>query len=819
MKRIDWNNGWTLNGVPVFLPHDAMLSENRAPQNPSGSGGAFFAGGEYLYEKHFSWNREAETCILEFEGIYREADITLNDGFLYHHCLGTIGFYVDLTGKLKNGPNTLCVHVRNDHLPNSRWYTGSGILRPVTMWISDQTHIDVKGIRISTPECAQDVCKIVVETPIVHGNTKNAHIRLKTEIMDDTGNVVCRESTPVTLFPGENPVITQRLYMRNAHLWSVQTPSLYTARVTLQEDWPIQTMDDYLQDKAGSQAIPRKIDQAMAAFGIRHIQADPVHGLRINGETVLLRGACIHADHGILGAVSDRDAEMRRITLLKDAGFNAVRIAHQPASKALLDVCDQVGMLLLEETFDMWNVRKTEFDDAGLFGAHWKEVVEYTVDKDYNHPCVFAYSIGNEIPSLCQDKGRRISRMLSDAFRKADPGRLVTNAVNGSMAAGADQIAILLDMGLLGPQEIKKATGKENGTITDFISAIKAAMATGNINDLMTLFSGKSGQMTAHPLISARLEEAFSHLDICGYNYMLASYACDTGRFPHRIIFGSETNPPKIAQLWPWAENDPANLGDFTWTGWDYLGETGVGLTNYDGKLQFSAPYPAILAYCGDLDLTGYRRPLSYLREIVFGLRKTPYLSVQLPQYFHHPAHNTPWSVTETVRSWSWRGFENMPIHVEIYSPGDEAALLINGQEIGRAPLENMRAGFDTVYHPGKVEAAAYQQGKEIGRDVLLTSGEEAQIKTNVWQGEQMSFVTIQLADDQGEPVMDREREITVATSGCVLAGLGSGNPLSEESFRSNRHQTFRGRLLAAVRGHGTVAFSAEPLPTKTITV
>ena len=811
MKRLDWNEQWTLNGKQITLPYDAMLSEQREPGNPSGTAGAYFPGGVYVYEKKFL-AEPSPVSILEFEGIYRDTEVKLNDKTIYQNQLGTVGFYVDLSKELLPGENKLTVIAKNDQIPNARWYTGSGIYRPVSLWTSEKTHIAVEGIRISSPECAEDVSKVIVETPLIHSYSEIAYVRLETELINQEGAVICRESTPVTLFPGENPVIAQRLYPRNVKLWNVWQPYLYTVRVALTDEKPIKTMEAYMSHKNGTAGEHHMLDMAEAQFGIRHIQADPVHGLRINGKKVLLRGACIHADLGILGAASEADSEKWRIQRLKEAGFNAVRIAHQPASKALLEACDQAGMLPMEETFDMWDVKKTEFDDAAAFDQHWKAVIEYTVMKDYNHPCVVLYSIGNEITNLHTDTGAHISRLLSDCFRKLDDSRLVTNAVNGGMASGNDGIAMMLDMGLLGQEEIARVTGKPDGTIQDFIAVIQKAIQSGDINDLMTLLSGKMNQQTAHPLIAGRLEEPFSHLDVCGYNYMLPAYEIDTKKNPNRIIFGSETNPPRIPQLWKYAESDPANLGDFTWTGWDYLGETGVGITNYQGKMTFSTPYPALLAYCGDIDLTGYRRPLSYLREITFGLRKNPYISVQLPQYYGADAKNTPWAVTETVRSWTWNGFENKPVHIEIYSPGDSVVLLQDGKEIGRAALENHRVGFETVYMPGKLEAVAYQGEQEIGRDCLSTAGPATQLFIHGWSGKKLTFIEIQVVDQQGLPVMDGEHLVHAETDGCVLEGFGSGDPMSIESFREKQHSTYRGRALLAVRGHGTVTISADGL-------
>lgn len=751
--------------------------------------------------------------ILEFEGAYRDTVVTLNGQPVCENHMGTMGLYADLTPFLAfDCENEIVVTVQNDRIPNARWYTGSGILRPVWLYTGPRTRISHKGLRVSTPEVAEDVSLVRVETPVLNGYDGIAHVRLDTIIFDKTGFEVCRESTPVTLFPGENPVITQRLYMRSANLWSPQSPTLYTCQVTLREDIPMKSMAEYQAWKTGRLPKKPELDRESAVFGIRHIQLDPVYGLRINGQKFLLRGACIHADHGLLGGAVLPGAELRRVQRLKEAGFNAVRIAHQPAAKSLLDACDQEGMLLMEETFDIWTDRKTAHDDSELFLDHWQSLLEYMVEKDFNHPCVILYSIGNEITILDTDPGAHLSRLLSDELRRLDSTRFITNVVNGGMAAGDERLPMLIDMGLLTQNDFARIAGKPDATIADFSIALSQAMATGNINDLITLLTGKLDNIVTHPVVAARLEEIFSHLDACGYNYMMPCYQNDTKQHPNRINFGSETNPPKIGQLWQYAISDPANLGDFTWAGWDYLGETGVGITHYEGQLRFSTPYPALLAYCGDIDIIGWRRPLSYLREIAFGLRTQPYLSTANPAYYGADARSTPWAVTETVHSWTWRGYEGNPIHVEVYSPGDEVALLFYGEEVGRAAVEDFRAGFELTYRPGMLEAVCYKNGIEAGRDMLKTAEGAEHICVSIEKYDGLTFIEAQVMDRDGTPVMDKEHKVVLETTADFLA-FGSANPMGEARFYSMEQTSYRGCLLAIIRGWGSVTVAAEGMP------
>ena len=813
MNRLDFNRNWTVNGKAVILPRDEMLQEPRHADMPSGAGGAYFGGGVYTYRKRLS-APDAPVCILELEGAYRESEICLNGERIAENVLGTMGFTVDLSDRLlRDKENVLIVTVRNDSQPNARWYTGSGIYRPVWLWTGEKTHISQAGIRVSTPECSEDISFVKVETPILHANTEVCRVRLFTEIADAEGKVICEESTPVTLFPGENPTVTQRLYPRNIRLWNVDEPNLYSCRVTMKVDTTPLTLELYQKQKNASLDEAKTLDRADAVFGFRHVQIDPLHGLRINGRETKLRGACIHADNGILGAAEYEGAALFRMQKLKEAGFNAVRIAHQPASEALLSACDRLGMLLMEESFDLWTDRKSSNDDADRFTDHWRDLVSYTVRKDFNHPCVLFYSIGNEITMLTTDEGRHFSRQLSDFFRQLDPTRPVTNAINVAMSIGGDRIPLLVDMGLVTQEVLDQVAKKEHATMAEMIDAVRRAMASGNINDIMTLLTGKMNNVVAHPLIAARNEECYSHLDLCGYNYMMPCYEEDTRKNPNRIIFGSETNPPTISRLWSYVSQDTANLGDFTWTGWDYLGEVGVGITSYDGVSRFAQPYPALLAYCGDFDLTGHRRPLSYLREIVFGLRKAPYLSVELPQHYGKKIANTPWAVTETVHSWTWRGYEGKPIHVEIYAAGDEVALLQNGVEVSRVVIKYHRAGFDICYQAGTLEAIAYENGEEIGRDRLITEDGAEHFSLQSTRFCDLTYIEMQLTGTNGLPIMDHEHTVSVDTD-AELLGFGSGDPWSEELFSANCHSTYRGRALVIVRGEAgkTVTFRAEGL-------
>lgn len=796
MIKQDFNQNWTFSkedqtvqACKITLPHDAMIFEARSKDAATGAGGGYFPGGSYVYTKTFRVPEAAagQQWLVEFEGAYLDSYVHLNKCFVTSNHSGHRGFMADLTPYLEFGKeNVLEVQVKNDHLPNSRWYSGSGLYRPVWLYQGGDVHMPPDGVRITTPEVETDVSKVVVTVDIENRLRCTRKIRLSVCLKDADGAVACTDNYPVTLFPDESPEITIPLYVRNARLWSLESPSLYTCEVQLLYDGQV-------------------LDTSVERFGIRHVQMDPVKGLRLNGERILLRGSCIHQDHGILGTADFADAQARKVQLTKAAGFNTIRIAHQSASKALLDACDTYGVLLMEESFDQWHQPKTANDFARRFDAEWEQEVASIVAKDYNHPSVIMYSIGNEIQELGRLDGIHMSRKIAHKFRSLDPTRAVTNAVNGGMTIEGRMFEIMLDIGALTQEQAQNLGRLLKG------EAVEGSDGKMDINDMMTIFAKHMDDIVRHRAVGENIEEVFSHLDVCGYNYMMARYVQDMEDNPNRLILGSETNPPKIQKLWPYTQNHPACLGDFTWTGWDYIGESGIGVTRYNEKKSFGEDYPVYLAYCGDLDITGYRMPISYYREIIFGLRKAPYLSVQDPAHFADEPSNSPWAIPDALESWTWPGHEGQPVKVNVFSASEEVVLLLDGQEVGRTACGaacGHKAVIETVYRPGALTAVGYTHGEVDGSYRLCTAKPQAQIKAELTKnvlsqdGSSLSYLELTITDADGTVHCEAERKISLELEGgIVLQGFGSADPYSLENFYDSCRTTWHGRALAAIRG------------------
>ena len=783
MNRVNWNENWKFweekdafalvwnvpeQAAQVELPHDAMLLRTPCADSPNGGNTGFRDGGNYVYVKNLFAPVEyrQQTVALKFEGVYMNALVYVNGQLAGQRPYGYSQFIVPLNDYLHYGQdNEIRVLVKNNGMPNSRWYSGSGIYRDVWLLTGDSTYFCPEQLQVSTRWIEDGLAGLEVAMTVENKNCYPRSIRVVGEITAPDGGVAGRFEMPVALGSNTKETLSQTLSVENPSLWSDETPSLYRCSVTIVEDGVTLDGDD-------------------TSFGIRVIQVDARRGLRVNGQPVKLRGACIHHDNGPLGAVSCQEAEERRVRKLKEAGFNALRISHNPASVHLLDACDRLGVYVMDETFDMWTRPKMDNDYALGFEQWWREDVTALVRKDFNHPSVILYSLGNEIPEVGQLKGTQVCRDMSALVRNLDPTRLTTVSINGVFAAGdcVDKI------------------------VADVVSAAPGGAEGGNVNDFMSVMDTHMDDIVCHPIVSQRLENAGVGVDVLGYNYMAARYEKDAVDYPNRVLVGSETYPPDIARNWALVEKLPSVIGDFTWTGWDYIGEAGVGVPAYNfGEGGFGAQFPCQLAYCGDIDITGFRRPLSYFREIVYGLRHDPYIAVQNPEHYGEFLIKTPWVLSDAVSSWTYPGMEGKTVVVEVYAPGTQVELLCNGKSLGKAPAGSEAgyiARFETKYEPGELVAVAYDGDKELGCTRLVSAASASSIHLES-QGTDLVYVDIALVDDKGCVNTSAQAEMTVSVIGGTLVGLCSGDPKPRHNYIESVTDTYNGRALAIVRPNG----------------
>ncbi|MET4159529.1 glycoside hydrolase family 2 TIM barrel-domain containing protein [Agromyces sp. PvR057] len=802
MTREIFNTGWSfrpkvtafmeLGGsaasawAEVTLPHDALIGAERRADVPRGETSGYFPGGAFEYRKTFHADAElrGSRILLEFDGVYRDAAVFVNGNLAGQRAFGYSRFFVQIDPYLQFGAdNEIRVECRT-HL-DSRWYAGAGVYRDVHLVVKNPVHIATDGVVVTTPDIESDRAVVEVAVEVQNSSALTSVLELTADIAGPDGASVATARSPITLLPGTGGTARLRAYVSTPSLWSVDAPNLYTAHLALREGEDI-------------------ADEHSVAFGIRSLQLDPQRGLRINGVSTKLRGACIHSDNGPLGAVSMRAAEERKVARLKEAGFNAIRSAHNPMSTALLEACDRIGMLVMDETFDMWTQGKSDFDYAFDFPEWWERDVEAMVARDINHPSVIFYSIGNEIPETGSPIGSTWGRRLAEKVRSLDSTRYVTNGINGFVS--------MIDTIVPQMQARRDAA---------------AAAPEGGVNTMMAGF----GQMMSHIQTSApatqRTEESYAVLDVAGMNYAEARYELDRELFPDRIIVGTETWPTSIVGNWELVKDNGHVIGDFTWTGWDYLGETGIGATRYSdsGQSGFSGGFPELTAWCGDIDIVGNRRPVSYFREIVFGLRSDPFIAVHPPEnHGREIAVATPWAWGDAIASWTWSGADGLPVTVDVYSDADEIELLLDGATIGRARVEGFRAAIETTYRPGTLTAVAYVEGAEAGRVELTTAGTSLVLEAEPDRqalradGTDLGYLAIALTDGNGVVRNGVDRAVTVTVDGPgILQALGSGNPVTTESFRSATHTTFDGRALAIIRPTGageiTVTAMADGCP------
>ena len=747
MKKVLFNENWAFNGKPVTLPHDAMISEQRRADAPGGGGHGYFPGGVYTYEKVFEAPEEwqEKTVLVEFEGVYKNATVSLNGQELCFHPYGYTGFTVELVGLNYGGENTLTVIADNSQLPNSRWYTGSGIYRPVWLHVCEPDGLRPESVQITT--LSIDPAVVRVQAPV----------QAKIEILDGD-NVIASDF-------GDHVEII----IPNAKLWSAETPDLYTCRVSNGED------------------------QLCESFGVRVIEWSP-KGLFINGKETLLRGGCVHHDNGILGAATYAESEERRVRILKENGFNAIRSSHNPASKALLDACDRLGMYVMDETFDMWYNRKNKYDYGCDFNDWWERDTTAMVERDRNHPSVILYSIGNEVAEPAEQKGIDVGKAQIELIHKLDSSRPVTCGVNLMiMGRAAKGNGIYQD----GESKTPADSGKKEKGETKNASLAFNIMASFVGSGMNKGGNSKKVDQLTTPFLDA--------LDIAGYNYASGRYPLEGKAHPNRVVFGSETFPQDIYKNWQMVKQYPYLVGDFMWTAWDYLGEAGIGAWSYTGGMPFNRPYPWVLAGAGVIDIIGTPDGSCKYASTVWGLEKKPVIAVRPVNHPGVRPSKSVWRGTNAILSWSWQGCEGNKAEVEVYSDAAVVELLLNGKSLGRKKLKECKAMFKIKYEPGTLTAVAYDAGgRELSRSELCSASGSAAVrvkpeKDTVKPGE-IVYVPVIIEGENGVVESNADRKLTVIVEGGELLGFGSANPCTEEQYHTGSFTTYYGRALAVVR-------------------
>lgn len=769
MKATSLLTGWTCRhlgdtapGKAVTLPHDAMLAEPRTAISAGGTNTGWYEGYDYEYQRTLTVpeNELADTHILEFEGVYHNAEVWLNGQKAAFRPYGYTNFYVDCAPYLHAGENELRVIARNADQPNSRWYSGAGIYRPVQLWKARGAHITLNGVKIRTLSLQPAIVEVRVKT------TAPGTVRLT---VDDL---------PAMQQESDGEAVFTRT-LDNARLWTPETPNLYTCRVSFADDEVTET------------------------FGVRKVEWG-TDGFLLNGKRYIIQGACIHHDNGLLGAVCDPDAVARKVRLLKENGYNAIRSAHNPCSKALLTECDRQGMLVMDEYIDHWYIHKTEHDYVDYFNDWWRQDLTDMVEKDYNHPCVVLYSTGNEVSETAQKRGIALTKEMTDFLHGLDDSRPVTCGVNIFF-----NFLSSIGFGVYSDEKAKKeAERAEKAKQRGEKAAKKKAVGSQFFNNLAGLLGDefmKRGA-TLHGC-DVKTRDAFANMDIAGYNYGIYRYKHDLKKYPQRLILGSETFCNDAYKFRELAKQEPRLVGDFVWAGMDYLGEVMVGSWEYaDYAETFDGGLGWVSAGSGRIDLTGKPLGEALYTRVALEADNGPYIAVCPVNHTGDRHSPSAWKMTNAMPSWSWTGCEGRKANVEVYARAARVELVLNGHTVGSKTLKNdCLARFSIPYESGTLEAVSYDAADhEIGRYKLQSAGGATSLTLDAEepaaQTGHLCYVRLRYTDENGITKPLRRGNIQVQVRGGTLVGLGSACPFNKHSYLDSETDTYYGEALAIVR-------------------
>lgn len=768
--KIDFNANWQYRKlhsqdqwIDVDLPHDAMIYEERTSDSRGAKNVGWYQCCDYEYQKIFTLDEQYKnkSLTLEFEGVYRNAEVYLNDKKVASRPYGYTNFYVNVTKLVSfDTPNVLKVVARNSDQPNSRWYSGTGIYRPVYLHVQEKRHILINGIKVATKQLSPAIVEVVVTT------TDGGEISLC--ISDGDQEILYTTKT----FVGKGVF---ELEIPNAKYWSVDQPNLYTLTVQYGKDC-------------------QKVN-----FGIRTIDCNAKQGFLLNQQRVVLRGACIHHDNGILGARCFADAEERKVALLKQYGYNAIRSAHNPCSKALLDACDKLGMLVVDEYVDMWYIHKTKYDYADYIMDWWQQDIADMIDKDFNHPSVIMYSLGNEVAETGQQKGIEFFKSMQEKCHQLDATRPVTTGVNIFF-----NYLHALGFGVYTDKKAEKEPQKKVGS--EFF------------NDLAGVFGAKFMKtMALLPGCDKKTKDCFSAMDVAGYNYGILRYKGDVKKYPDRVILGSETFCSDAYKFYNLAKEHNSIIGDFVWAGMDYLGEVAIGSWEYkDYAKDFLGNVGWVSAGSGRLDLIGNPLGEALYTKVAFELEDKPQIAVRPVNHTKDKHSPSAWKFTNAISSWSWRGLRGRKAVVEVYSRAPKIALYLNDNLVGKKSFrKNCRYIFKIKYYDGQLTAVALDKNdKELSRNSLVTAEREtilsvAAEKPKVKRGH-LCFVHLDYTDQNGTIKPLKRGKIKVNVSGGQLLAVGSACPYNQTSYCGDVTDTYFGRAMAVIKAcDDVVAVSA----------
>ena len=752
----------------LSLPHDwcveteaaeAAGGEHIGPFSRSSVGGnstGQTVGGEGWYRKTFTLKKEDKNkrIMLYFEGAYNHTTVWVNGRKAYFNHYGYQSFRFDATEfcKAPGKENVITVKVTNNGM-NTRWYAGAGIYRHVWLVKTPQLHLDTWHNYIHTSEVTEGNATVNVETLLNNEQSRKLKGEVTVQLLDKDGNIVASGRQEVGVDGNGEKEVRFGMQVAKPQLWSPESPYLYKAVITVKDR------------KSGDE------DRTVTRFGIRTLEFSADRGFLLNGKSVLLHGGCVHHDNGLLGAAAYDAAENRKITLLKNEGFNALRTAHNMTSEHFLEACDSIGMMVVDEAFDQWLQAKNKDDYHQYFKEYSDRDMQTMILRDRNHPSIIMWSIGNEIPGRITAEGQAVAARLRNTILALDTTRPLTAAIPSW-------------------DDFRHSWDDDNNL-------------------------------------------AFKSLDVGGYNYLYDKYEHDHQSYPDRVMVGLETYPKRAAENWVLAERLPYVIGDFVWTAMDYLGESGIGSASFrkSGNQPFSPGWPWFNGWCGDIDLIGNKKPQSYYRDVVWH-RKPVTMAVEeaAPEGTHMSVSLWGWQLEQ--QSWTWDYPHGTPLNVNVYSRAPQVRLYLNDSIVGtKTTSATFWAGFTVPYEPGTLKAVEYDGEKEGDSFILKTTGTPVALRlvsdrgSATADGKDLVYVTAELVDAEGQVVYDSQRTVrfSIEGEGSILAS-GNACPNDMESFRNSSPRLYNGRAQAIVKttrtaGGFTLRVSADGLPTQELTV
>jgi beta-galactosidase len=783
-RTLDLPHDWSIEDLPGSQTADKIgpfLKETTVGNTIGIVTGGFLTGhtvgGTGWYRKNFSIDKKDKGKIVKvlFDGVLTESDVWLNGKHLGYHPNGYTPFAYDLTQYLNPAgqKNVLAVRAKNIG-QTSRWYSGSGIYRHVSLVVTDPVHIDLWGVYVFSSDVSKEKATVNINIKVENSTKNDDDIKIETSLSGKNGKIAGKAEKSEMIAGGVKKEINESITLNNPDLWSPDFPNLYKIKVNV-----------LLKGKL--------LDSYTMNMGIRSIKYSPQTGFTINDQQTKLRGGCMHHDNGILGAAAFDRAEERRVAIMKANGFNAIRCSHNMPSPKFLDACDSLGMLVMDEVFDTWTKPKTACDYHLFFKEYWQQDLQTMIMRDRNHPGVIIWSIGNEIAERADPAGLELTKQLIGEVKKLDTVRPISEAICAYFP-----------------------------------------------------FMGQNHEWS----YSA---PAFAMLDIGGYNYTWNEWQNDHTLYPERLMMTTESMPIDMFHIWKRIEQSPWVIGDFVWTGMDYLGESGVANGKIDNEkvdygmgfpgtnMGFGRGWPWFVAWCGDIDIIGSKKPQSYYRDVVWNRSKME-IAVHTPLPSGHNELISPWGWPSELPCWTWPGEEGKTFSVSVYTRCDSVRLELNGIVIGKkkvkedpdlnqsasgtailsgaVPNTQLTARFEVPYAPGELKAIGLVDGKEVVTKILKSTGAPKKLiltadRSSIHANRNdLAFITVEVADENGNKIPNINIPVDFTISGeGELAAAGNGSPNQMTSFHQPKCNTFRGKALIIIRPFarpGTIKLTAN---------